>query len=297
MSKNTFYSHRHKDERFETKYKTIKKFVEKIIVKDPFYGVKRIKSALFENYKIQISRDALSRLLKLWSLQLKRKIKKHKPSIIQKILISLADRTNLLIRTKTTKPFQAVTSDFTEIYYNFGKSKAYLAVHKDVFGQEVYGHNLTENMEADLVISSLNKAKKKIKKLLGVRSLPKDILLHQDQGSQYTGYEYVDFALKMGFTLSYSTPGTPTENPGQESFFGRFKDERRDEMQEITSFKELKQFINSKINYYNKRRIHTSINCQRPEKFTRDFIEKLKVKKRKNSKKFVKNISLSEVEN
>lgn len=289
LSKNTYYNHKRKDERFETKYQSIKKFVAKIILEDSSYGIKRIKAALNEDYGVQVGRDALARLLKLWSLQLKRKVKKRKVSVIQKILILLADRTNLLIRTRIAEPFQAITSDFTEIYYNFGKSKAYLAVHKDAFGQEVYGHNLQENMEADLVIDSLKKAKKKIVKLNGKI---KNIICHQDQGSQYTGYEYVDLALKFGLALSYSTPGTPTENPGQESFFGRFKDEHRDEMLEIIDFKELKTFINSKISYYNKRRIHTSIDYQRPEKFTRDFIEKSK-----NSKKLSKNISLSEAKN
>jgi putative transposase len=250
LSKNTFKNHKHKDDIFQEKYDNIKKFVQKVIVKNSSYGVKRIKTALLDDYSIQVGRDALARLLKLWGLQLRRKTQKHKPSIIQKILLSLANRTNLLIRTKVTKPFQAITSDFTEIYYNFGKSKAYLAIHKDAFGQEVYGYNLSENMEANLVLDSFYKAKKKIKKLLG--KIPEKIILHQDQGSQYTGYEYVDNVLKSKFTLSYSTPGTPTENPGQESFFGRFKDENRDEMIEIKSLRELERFIKNKINYYNK---------------------------------------------
>ena len=97
----------------------------------------RIKSALRDNHNVHIGRDALGRLLKLWHLELRRKNKKVKRSVIQKILIFLADRANLLIRTTITGPFQAITSDITEIYYNNGRNKAYLAVHKDVFGQKV----------------------------------------------------------------------------------------------------------------------------------------------------------------
>jgi hypothetical protein len=59
--------------------------------------------------------------------------------VLKEILEQLADRVNLLIRTKITKPFQAISSDITEVIYNHGKDKAYLAVHKDVFGQVVYG--------------------------------------------------------------------------------------------------------------------------------------------------------------
>lgn len=212
-------------------------------------------------------------------MQLKRKVKKSKLSIIQKILISLADRTNLLIRTKITTPFQAITSDISEILYDHGRKKAYLAVHKDVFGQTVYGWQLQEKMGADLVIKSFTKAKKNIKKLIDI--IPMKMLCHQDQGSQYTGYEYVAKVLKSNLRLSYSTPGTPTENPGQESFFGRLKEERQDELSEIEGFNELQRFLRGQINYYNRRRLHTSLNNQAPLKFTKQFIKNLSLIKNK----------------
>ncbi len=212
-------------------------------------------------------------MLRLWVLQLKRKIKKKKISIIKKILISLADRTNLLIRTKITEPFQAITSDITELFYNNGKNKAYLAIHKDAFGQLVYGWKLSQTMDSKLIINSFEKAKKNIKKF--INQIPKKMLCHQDQGSQYTSYEYVNNILGSGLKLSYSTPATPTENPGQESFFGRFKDENRDEINEIKNFKELDKFIKKRIDYYNRKRIHTSIKYQTPLKFTKQFINNL----------------------
>jgi putative transposase len=271
ISKNTFYNHKNPDERFEAKYLEFKKFIKKVIKGNKSYGVERIKAALKTDFNLFIGRDALGRLLKLWGLQLKRKIRKNKLSVIKKILISLSDRVNLLIRTKIDKPFQAMTSDITEIYYNQGKSKAYLAVHKDVFGQLVYGWNIQEKMDAKIVIISFEKAIKKIKELIG--KIPKDLLCHQDQGSQYTSYEYTDAVMKSNVILSYSTPGTPTENPGQESFFGRFKEEWQDEYNEIDNFKDLEKFIIKKLKYYNNKRIHTSIGLQAPQKFTASFIK------------------------
>ena len=176
-----------------------------------------------------------------------------------------------MIRTKIANPFQSITSDITEIIYNHGKNKAYLAVHKDVLGQMVYGYGLSTTMETKLVTGSFKQAILNIKKLLG--KLPKELLCHSDQGSQYTSYEYVDLVLKANLTLSYSTPGTPTENPGQESFFGRLKDESRDEFQEMRTFEELKKLIDKKISYYNNRRLHTSLKRQSPKKFTLNFIK------------------------
>ncbi len=200
-----------------------------------------------------------------------RKIKKKKKSIIKEILEGLSDRVNLLVRTKIIKPFKAISSDITEIIYNQGKNKAYLAVHKDVLGQMVYGYSLKKTMDAKLVINSFKMATKNIKRLLG--RVPKDLICHLDQGSQYTNYEYVDTVLKTKTTLSYSTPGTPTDNPGQESFFGRFKDENKDIFYETENFDDLEKIIIKQLSYYNNKRLHTSLKLESPKKYTLKFIK------------------------
>ena len=230
---------------------------------------------MFDLDGTEIGRDALGRLLKLWRLSLARNLRTSKKSVPKEILESLSDRVNLLIRSKITEPFQALSADITKVIYNHGNSFAYLSVHKDVFGQMVYGHCLDKTMEAKIVIQSFKQAAQTIKKLLG--KLPGEILQHQDQGSQYTSYEYIETVLKTGVSLSYSTPGTPTENPGQESFFGRFKDESKAEFLEIETFEELKKLIDKKVSYYNKRRLHTSIGLKSPKKFTLNFINKFPI--------------------
>jgi len=269
ISKATFYNHKCPDEQFEGKYAHLKKKVEKIIQKNPAYGIRRIKQALFDKYAIVAGRDSLGKLLIVWGLSLKRKIKKKQRSVIQKILISLSDRVNLLIRTTLTEPLQAITSDISEIVFNGGKEKCYLAVHKDALGQMVYGHAVSEHMETSLVLKSLKQATQYLKRKK--IALPKNIIFHSDQGSQFTSYEYVAMILLLG-KISYSTPGTPTENPGQESFFGRFKDEWREEIKELKSFVEVKKFIESKIKYYNYQRLHTSIKNQTPYFFTKNSL-------------------------
>ena len=271
ISKNTFYNHKHLDDLFQNKYSYLKSKIKQIIKDNNAYGIKRIKSALKEDYKEYIGRDALARLLRLWGLSLNRKIKKNRVSVIKKILLMLADKVNILIRTKIDKPFQAISSDITEIWYNDGKCKAYLVVHKDIFGQMVYGWNLAKNMKTEFVLDSFEKAKKSIKRLMN--KIPDNLICHQDQGSQYTSLEYADTILKNKMILSYSSPGTPTENPGQESFFGRFKDECQKEINEITDYKKLQKFIQRRMNYYNNKRLHTSLNNQAPRKFTKLFIK------------------------
>lgn len=271
ISKNTYYNAKDPEERFVEKYQHIKKYIIKVIEKHPHYGVLRIKKELLVSYEITVGRDQLGKLLKLWGLNLKRKVKKKKQSMIQKILIALAGRANLLIRSKISKPLQAISTDISELRYKGGR--AYLCVHKDVFGQVVYGHSTSLKMDTDMVLESYRDAKKKIQKLVG--KIPKKMLCHQDQGSQYTSYRYVEDVQK-DMVLSYSDPGTPTHNPGQESFFGRFKDEWKSSIADIETFEELQEFLIEKIRYYNEERLHTGIDLEKPLEFTKSFLKKEK---------------------
>lgn len=268
ISKTTYYQCEDPIDRFEKKYLNIKSFVTEVIDKNSEYGIRRIKAELEEKYKITVGRDVLAKLLNLWGLNLKRKIKNKRPNMIQKILLSLAGRANLLIRSKIDKPFQALSSDITELNYKGGK--AYLCVHKDVFAQMVYGYALGLNMETNLVMRSLKMAITKIKKLVGKQK--EKPIMHQDRGSQYTSHRYVQAVLKFA-KISYSDPGTPTHNPGQESFFGRFKDDWKDEIFEIETFEELQKFVDKKIKRYNYERRHTSIGLVSPWKFTKSFLK------------------------
>ena len=270
ISKTTYYRSKNPKINFEQKYFKNKKTIIHIIEKNPAYGVKRIKAELEEKYHILIGRDTLGKLLKIWGLSLKRKIKTRKLTLIQKILKALAGRANLLIRTEITQPLQAITSDITEL--KFAGGTAYLCVHKDAMGQMVYGWNLGLSMKTELVLKSFTKAIRYTKKLKKQRLTTKKPLFHQDRGSQYTSYKYVRAILDYG-TISYSDPGTPTHNAGQESFFGRFKDEWKDEIAEIKTFEELQKFVKNKINYYNYHRRHTSVGLISPYKFTKSFLK------------------------
>jgi len=272
ISKTTYYKAKNPIERFENKHLNIRSFVAKVIEDNPSYGIRRIKAELEEEHKIIVGRDALGKLLKIWGLNMRRKIKRKRPNMIQKILLALAGRANLLVRTEVTAPFQAITSDITELKFRGGKT--YLCVHKDAFGQIVYGWRLGLTMEAQLVMDSLKMTIARIKKLTEI--LSKKPILHQDRGSQYTSHRYVQSGLEFA-RMSYSNPGTPTHNPGQESFFGRFKDEWKDEIVEIETFEKLEKFVLEKIKYYNYERRHTSIGLISPYKFTKSFLKNRRI--------------------
>jgi len=130
ISKNSYYHTTDSNSRLLAKYDKLKDSVVKIIEKNSKYGIRRIQADLSQKFNIEVGRDSLGKLLILWGLDLSRNIKKHKPNMIQKILEMISDKTNILIRSKINAPYQAISSDMTEIHY--GKGKLFLCVHKDV---------------------------------------------------------------------------------------------------------------------------------------------------------------------
>ncbi len=51
------------------------------------------------------------------------------------------------------------------------------------------------------------------------------ILLHSDNGNQYTSENYINLCNDLQIIRSYSKPGTPHHNGKHESFHSRLKDE------------------------------------------------------------------------
>lgn len=275
ISKNTYYNNRRPGELINSKYIGIKSHIEKIIEENSKYGVLRIKASLKRDYDIVVGKHLLSKLLIIWKLNLKRKVRKNNVSAIQKMLIGLGDKTNLIQNKVIWNPLEGITSDITEIYYAYGKAKAFLCVHKDVFSQIIYGYSLKPHMRKSLVLESLKRSITKISRMMDIRKpniSDLSIIWHQDQGSQYTSYKYVEELTKLG-KVSYSKKGTPTDNPGQESFFGRFKEEQAEEFMECSSFEELEKTMEKKIHYYNNKRIHTSIGYTTPVEFTESLLK------------------------
>lgn len=268
IAKGTYYAATHPHDRLKEKYASVRTHVDNIIQRHSGYGVRRIHAAL-KDVGVRIGRDTLATLLKLWGLSLRRKTKPRTKSMVERILDLLRDKSNLLARMNITAPLQVITSDITELWYAEGTQKCYLCVHKDVFGQAVYGWSVDKRMETTLVLGSFKQAITHLTRK--VQHLPKALVFHQDRGSQYTSCAHVDAVLSVG-TLSYSSPGTPTDNPGQESFFGRFKDEWRDEIAELRDVKEVEWYVRRKIAYYNNKRLHTSIGYRTPLAFTKTFL-------------------------
>jgi len=95
----------------------------------------------------------------------------------------------------------------------------YLAVVVDLFSRKIIGWSMQSRMTKDIVLNAL---------LIAVwRRIPqKRVLVHSDQGSQYTSYEWKSFLKSHGLEGSMSRRGNCRDNSVAKSIFQLLKRER-----------------------------------------------------------------------
>jgi putative transposase len=218
ISKKSYYYSEAPDVRLNRRYCKLKGIISSIIKDNPSYGYRRLQIALKEEHGVLVNHKLLKKLLKLWGLEFRRKIKKPSCSLVRKILVFLVRRVNLLFAVKSGNIFKVIVSDITEIIYKGGK--AYLSVYLDLLGKMVYGWEVSLHSDAILVVESFKKASRVLKRYL---DSVKGIIFHQDQGSAYTSELYLRSVINHGGVLSYSRRGEPGDNAVNESFFFKAK--------------------------------------------------------------------------
>lgn len=114
-------------------------------------------------------------------------------------------------------PDQVWVTDIT--YIKTYEGWLYLAVVIDLYSRRVIGWSMQSRMQMDLVLSAL---------LMAVwRRNPKSkVIVHSDQGSQYTSYEWQKFLQDNNLEASMSRRGNCHDNAVAESFFQLLKRER-----------------------------------------------------------------------
>lgn len=108
-------------------------------------------------------------------------------------------------------------TDITYIRTHEGWS--YLAVVIDLFSRRVVGWSMQSRMTTDLALQALLAA-------VWRRKPKQKVMIHSDQGSQFTGGEWQSFLRKHNLVASMSRRGNCHDNAVAESFFQLLKRER-----------------------------------------------------------------------
>ena len=151
------------------------------------------------------------------------------------------------------EPNQSWVTDIT--YIRTHEGWLYLAVVIDLFSRLVVGWSMKSRITTDLVLDALLMAL--------LRRNPKNkVLVHSDQGSQYTSHEWQTFLKHHNLESSMSRRGNCHDNAVAESFFQLLKRERI-KKKIYLSREEAKSDIFEYIEmFYNSKRRHGSGICQ-----------------------------------
>lgn len=144
---------------------------------------------------------------------------------------------NVLNRNfKAEKPMQKVVTDVTYIKHN-----------GNLFNNEIVEWELSDTFDNFLVMKP---AERLLKRKM---STEHQVLLHSDQGVQYSSAGYCNLLKEYNVIQSMSRAGNPHDNAVMESFWGRFKDTLRKHFRYLER-DDLRSTIEQAIYYFNNER-------------------------------------------
>ena len=136
----------------------------------------------------------------------------------------------------------------TDITYLICKGKkAYLSTILDLYDRKVVAYKISKHNDINIVIDTLNEAIAKRKDVYG-------LIIHSDQGFQYTSNEYKAICESNGIQISMSRKGTPIDDSPMESFHSILKKETLYN-NDITNLTEYTALVEDWLEFYNTTRL------------------------------------------
>ena len=240
ISKRTYYKYRNAED---------KDYYDYLVVKEIFddskgtYGYRRITEGLKVKYGVIFNHKKVKRIMSKYHLK-PEYIRKIRPIYYKRIEDNV--KPNLVKRNFNTDSSNKVwTTDITYLIFN-GK-RLYLSTILDLYDRKIVAYKITKFNNINLVMDTLNEAIAKRKDVHG-------LIIHSDQGFQYTSFEYKAICESNGIQISMSRKGTPIDDSPMESFHGILKKETLYN-NNITSLQEYQKLVEEWILFYNTDRI------------------------------------------
>lgn len=157
-------------------------------------------------------------------------------------------------------PRKILLTDITYIPYN--GVFCYLSTILDAFTKQILSYVLSESLEVDFVLDTVNLMVEKH----GI-ALSTDTIIHSDQGCHYTSCSFIQLVKDKGLRQSMSRRGNCWDNAPQESFFGHMKDHIEHRLKECTAFSDVKVIIDDWMDYYNNERYQWELAKLSPNEY------------------------------
>lgn len=226
------------------------------------YGYRKIHKDML-SFGEKCGKNRVYRLMKLAGIQSQRGYKR-KANYSGGELSTVAP--NLLnCEFDVTEPNTVWVTDIT--YVRTYEGWLYLGVVIDLFSRQVVGWSMSDRINTDLVLNAITMA-------IWRRKPKGNVIVHSDQGCQYTSYDWKSMLESNNLTVSMSRRGNCHDNACAESFFGLLKRERIRRRIYRTREEGKADIFNYIELFYNSTRRHGNNNDLSPMEFEKNYFMK-----------------------
>ena len=216
------------------------------------YGYRRVTVVI--NHSETVNHKKIQRLMKKMGLKSPVRRSRYK-SYRGEIGTTAPDR--LKRNFRAVKPGRKAVTDVSEFHIAAGK--LYLSPVLDLYNREILSYSISAKPDFHQTLSMLNRA---------IPYLADNAILHSDQGWQYQMRLYGRILKENHIRQSMSRKGNCLDNSVMENFFGIMKSEMfYGHEYEFESLDQLKHSMEDYIDYYNNRRIKTTLKGMSPVEY------------------------------
>ena len=226
----------------------IKSLIDRIYTDCPFYGSRRMRVELAQSHETSICRDHVRRLMEEMGIEAvyprKKKGLSQGDPLHQKYPY-------LLRGLDIVRPNQVWGSDIT--YVKLERGFAYLMAILDWFSRYVVAWKVSPTLETDFCIEALTDA----------FEIATPDIWNTDQGVQFTSRDLTAFVLQHDVKISMDGRGRCMDNIFTERLWRTIKYENIF-LHSYRSVDEARTGIGAYLDFYNNKRIHSSLNYATP---------------------------------
>lgn len=217
----------------------------------PYFGYLRMTVAL-KREGLHVNHKRVYRLMK--KLGIRSVIRKKRRYFGKQISVVHPNRLERQFHAEV--PMRKLVTDIT--YIRVGERFVYLSAIQDLYNNEVVAWHLSERNDLSLVSKTVD--------MLSENTDLTGVLLHSDQGFQYTSKPFNRKLAKLGIIGSHSRRGNCFDNACIESFFSHLKTEKI-YLTKPQTILELQQVIQDYISFYNHERFQKKLNNRSPVEY------------------------------
>ncbi|MFB7817702.1 IS3 family transposase [Paenibacillus chitinolyticus] len=217
----------------------------------PYFGYLRMTAALRKE-GLHVNHKRVYRLMKKLGIQ--SVIRKKRRFFGKQVSVVHPNRLGREFHAQA--PLRKLVTDIT--YIRVGDRFVYLSAIQDLYNNEIVSWHLSERNDLALVTKTLDK--------LRAQADLTSVLLHSDQGFQYTSRPFNEKLAKLGMVGSHSRRGNCLDNASIESFFSHLKTENV-YLTSPQTVSELEQTLHDYILFYNNGRFQKKLNNRSPVEY------------------------------